>query len=247
MKLEKGSVNFGKRRISFLIKRSNRRRTISIFVDPYEGIFIRAPIEASIQTLSKLVHSKAIWILNKSKQLQEIKGFLIKKQFINGETFFYLGKQLRLKIVGSKKISNSVIKIKQGRFVVNLNSRLSGKKKISAIRKGLISWYKKHAKNILLKRVEIYSGKIGISLPGILVVSQTKRWGSCSSRGIIRFNWNIVLAPMSLVDYVVVHELCHLKYNNHSCEFWKLLGSIIPDYEQRKERLKKTGWQYIFK
>ena len=257
MSEEKGRVQFGSRKIDFFVKRSNRRRTISLFVDPFEGAFLRAPIGPSFKSLSKLVQAKAVWILKKQKQIEEIKEFLPKREFISGETFLYLGRQLRLKVVSKTIITIPKVKVVEGRFLVTLNSHFTKLGKQRIIRKVLINWYKKHARGILFNRVVIYSKKLQLSVPEIFLSSQSKRWGSClpapssarqtgNTNGRIRFNWHVVMAPMYLIDYVVAHELCHFKHNNHSQDFWKLLGSILPDYESRRERLRKEGPKYIF-
>lgn len=245
MKIEKSRIAFGNRSIDFFVKRSKRYKTISIFVDPFEGIFLRAPFGPSIESLSRLVHSKAIWILKKQKQIEETKGFVPKKEFVGGETFFYLGRQLRLKVIGTNSESKTKVKVSQGKFVVSFNSHYTeiGRKRV--VRKALINWYRKHARNILLNRSTVYSKKLNLRFPEVLLANQSKRWGSCNHRGKIRFNWHIIMAPMSLIDYVVAHEFCHLKHTNHSKDFWQLLGSVMPDYEFRRERLRKEGIKYI--
>jgi len=244
MKLAKRTISFGKTKINFSVKRSKRRKTVSIFVDPFEGVFLRAPLRVSLNLLSKLVHSKAVWILDKQRRINEIMRHLPKKEFVTGESFLYLGRQLRLKVLKSK--SKPKIKVKGGRFLVSINGKNSDLDKMKTVRGLLSIWYKKHAEKVLLKRVKLYSKKLKVSVPEVILANQTKRWGSCNRKERIRFNWHIIMAPMSLVDYVVAHELCHLKHNNHSENFWKLLGSVMPDYEVRRERLRKEGPRYYF-
>ena len=244
MILEKGTVSFGKRRIDFFVKRSKRRKTVSIFVDPFEGVFLRASLSPSLGKLSKLVHSKAVWILDKQRRINETIGHFPKREFVTGESFLYLGRQLRLKVLKSK--SKPKIKVKGGRFLVSINGKNSDLDKIKTVRGLLSVWYKKHVEKVLLKRVTLYSKKLRVSVPEVILANQTKRWGSCNRKGRISFNWHIIMAPMSLVDYVVAHELCHLRHNNHSEDFWKLLGAIMPDYEARRERLRMEGARYYF-
>ncbi|MFH1287157.1 MAG: SprT family zinc-dependent metalloprotease [bacterium] len=230
-----------KEKIDFFIKRSKKRKTISIFVDPVEGVFLRVPLQPTIKFLSKLVHSKASWILDKQQWINEVMENLPKREFITGETFLYLGRQLRLRILQSKNKSN--ITVKGGRFLVKLNSDLETK---TVVRNMLIHWYKQHAKIVLFKRSKIYTKKLKLIIPEIILANQSKRWGSCNHKGRIRLNWHIIMAPISLIDYVVVHELCHLKHANHSKGFWKILGTILPDYEIRRERLREKGSKYCF-
>ncbi|MEW6088310.1 MAG: YgjP-like metallopeptidase domain-containing protein [bacterium] len=114
--IEKGTVSFGRKNINFFVKRSKKRKTVSVFVDPIEGVFLRAPFNLSIGFLSKLVHSKAVWIIDKQRHINEIREHLPKREFITGETFMYLGRQLRLKILESK--NKPTITVKGGRFLV---------------------------------------------------------------------------------------------------------------------------------
>lgn len=106
-----------------------------------------------------------------------------------------------------------------------------------------IKIYKKKAKEQIQKRVEYYSAFIPEStkINRIMVKEQKKRWGSCSSKGNLNFNWRLILAPPEVLDYVVVHEMCHLKYMNHSKEFWCEVERILPDYKERRKWLKEKG------
>ena len=113
------------------------------------------------------------------------------------------------------------------------------------IRDLLVKWYKDHARLRLPERVAIFAQRVGSPVPPVYIRDQQKRWGSCSRKGELRFNWRIIMAPMSLVDYVVAHEVCHLKVHNHSSAFWKLLRKLMPDYEIRRERLRVLGVQFL--
>jgi len=243
---EKGIIAFGSRNIDFFIRRSNRRRTISLFVDPHEGVFLRAPIGPTIDAITKLVHSKADWIIKKQKQIEEVGEFLPKREFVNGETFLYLGRQFRLKVLGSDNIASAKIKFINGCFVISINDGFTelGRKRV--MRKIITNWYKRHARHMLFSRIKIYERKLELEPVEFAIANQSKRWGSCSHKGKVRFNWHVIMAPISLIDYVVAHELCHLRQQNHSQDFWKLLGSIMPDYEIRRDRLRKEGHKFYF-
>ena len=100
-----------------------------------------------------------------------------------------------------------------------------------------------HARQRLPERVALWHTKVGVPLPNVLVRDQKKRWGSCDSKGNLRFNWRIVQASMRLVDYVVVHELAHLVEENHTAEFWSIVGRTLPDSDRRREDLRLIGWR----
>lgn len=244
MKEEKGLIHFGSRNIPFSVKRSRRRKTVSIFVDPFEGVFLRSPFNLPIKALSKLVHSKAVWILEKQRRMEEIKEFLPKRDFVSGESYSYLGRRLRLRIISLKDFPKPTVIAKESRFWVKLNGHYTklGRKRV--VRNVLIQWYKHRAYNLLISRAKIYADKFEVSYKKLILANQSKRWGSCSHKGIVRINWHIIMSPMSLIDYVVAHELCHLKHKNHSHDYWKLLGTIMPDYESRRDRLRKEGQKY---
>jgi len=243
---EKGAIAFGSRKIDFFIRRSSRRRTISLFVDPHEGVFLRAPLGPSVDSLIKLVHSKADWIIKKQKQIEEVGEFLPKREFANGETFLYLGRQFRLKVLRLDKALSNKVAFTNGCFEISIDGEYTevGKKRV--MRKLLTNWYKRHARSVIFNRIKIYAKKLDLALVEFALANQSKRWGSCSHKGRVRFNWHIIMAPLSLIDYVVAHELSHLKQPNHSQEFWKLLGNVMPDYEIRRDRLRKEGHKFYF-
>jgi predicted metal-dependent hydrolase len=244
MIVERGTIVFGKHNIPFAVKRSGRRLTVSIFVDPVEGVFLRAPSAPSLESLSELVHSKATWILDKQRRMNETTELALRREFVTGETFLYLGRHLRLKVLTLDISHETTVSAQQGRFAVTVDANLADVDRLLAIRDALVDWYKRHALPILTGRSAVYAGKLSLPTPGVILGNQIKRWGSCDKNGQLRFNWRIVMAPMSLVDYVVAHEICHLRQSDHSKDFWRLLGNAMPDYESRRERLRKEGVAY---
>jgi predicted metal-dependent hydrolase len=122
-----------------------------------------------------------------------------------------------------------------------MNSSLKEKKRRENIRQAFISWYREHADKKVKERVEKYKNMIGVNPNRVRVKKQKKRWGSCSSRGNLNFNWKLIMAPMEIIDYLVVHEMAHLIYPNHSRDYWELVETIIPDYKERQEWLRING------
>ncbi len=115
-----------------------------------------------------------------------------------------------------------------------------------AVRSGLRHWYRVHAKQQFPNRAIVLAAALGVAAPTVNIVDQSKRWGSCDARGRIRLNWRLVMAPMSLVDYVIAHEVCHLLEHNHSRHFWRKLEIILPDYESRARQLDRLGHLFIW-
>jgi predicted metal-dependent hydrolase len=230
--LETDSIQFGNTTIDYLIQRSDRRKkSISISVDA-EGVKLTVPTHTENSSLQKLVLDRASWITNRLTHIQQIlENAPPPKQFVSGELIRYLGTQYRL-----QRIDESTKIRLHGRFleIPDLSDR-------DAIRQKLIEWYSQKATEILSDRVEIYRKRFGLTIPPILIRNQRKRWGSCNSKGELRFNWKIIMASISLIDYVVAHELCHLEHFNHSKAFWQRLGQIMPDYSQRRKQLAQLG------
>ncbi len=152
---------------------------------------------------------------------------------MSGETFLYLGRQYRLRVsVGS----DEGVRLK-GRWLEVTVPR--GQR--DGVRDLLVAWYREHAAARLPERVAEWAGKVGVEPKAVLIREPKRRWGSCDAAGNVRFNWRIVQAPMRLVDYVVAHELAHLVHEDHGREFWGRLGRVMPDYEERREGLRRVG------
>jgi predicted metal-dependent hydrolase len=132
-------------------------------------------------------------------------------------------------------------RLDHGRFVVCVPSTVPEVRRPGAVRRALVDWYRQHAVERLRERVALWSPKVRVNVAEVLVREQRQRWASCDPAGRLRFNWRIVQAPMSLVDYVVAHELIHRVHKDHTRQFWATLGRVMPDYETRKERLRERG------
>ncbi len=237
------AIKFGDTIINYQIIRSNRK-TVGLEVSLDEGVKIRAPKSLKKKRIKQIVKKKASWILKKQEKLCEVKPAPTPKEFLSGEKLPYLGRRYRLKV---KKIEgkNVSISLYQGKFWIEVGTDISKQMRREAIREKVINWYREHAKEKINERVKKYQDKIGTEPNSVQIKKQKKRWGSCSSLGNLNFNWKIIMAPMSVVDYLVVHELAHLKHPNHSKEFWQLVEAIIPNYEKKQEWLRVNGKQLI--
>jgi len=213
--------------------RTGRRKTASVKVQ--EGkVSVAVPKSLSDSHIEALVAKKARWI--REKLLLQSEAEPVKpKEYVSGECFTYLGRNYRLKVESGKPVS---VKLQQGRLWVRVPGGRSNPEKVKY---ALIQWYRTHAEEKLREKAERYARIIGVSPAAIGIKTFKSRWGSCDSRGLVQFNWKIIIAPNRIVDYLVVHELCHLKQHNHSPKFWKCVESVFPDYRECKEWLKKNG------
>ena len=162
-----------------------------------------------------------------------------KRRYCNGEEYFLLGKSYSIKIKkvpAEEKISMCISESEQRKWILQTPSM---SKKI--IRETIVQWYCCQAKKIIYERVQFYQPYVNEKIGTIRIKEQKTRWGSCSSKHNLNFNWKCIMAPIEMVDYIVVHELCHLKQMNHSQAFWNEVGKILPDYKMRDMWWKKHG------
>jgi hypothetical protein len=237
-------VAFGNTIISYVVRRSSNRETVGLAVDPDEGVVVTAPDDVSEDTIREIVRSRAAWIFEKQARIEELEQPPLKKEFLSGEKLSYLGRRYRLQIIKNGDHTTPTVTLKEGKFYVSIDG--DGEDRRKTIRQALIAWYRQHARAKLAERVGRYADKVGVTPRSVEVKNQQKRWGSCTKTGDLLFNWRIIMAPMSIVDYVVVHELCHLKEENHTERFWRMLKTVIPDYEERKEWLRINGPKLVF-
>ena len=237
-----GIIELGSKKIKYEVIRSDRK-TLGINIEPDRGVIVRSPHNVSERKIKEVVEDKSSWILKKLKKVGEIKPPPGPREYLSGEKLSYLGRRYRLKVIPVAGIKKVRVKLYQGKFNIDYPAELEEKEeeRKEKIRKQLISWYREHASKKIKERVEKYKGKVGVEPNKVKVKKQKKRWGSCSSKGNLNINWRIIMAPMSIVDYIVVHELVHLKHSNHSKDFWQLVETILPDYQERKEWLRVNG------
>lgn len=233
-------IKIGNTLIEYGIVRTNRK-TVGINIDLEEGVVVRSPKKINDEKIEEIVKKKSDWILKKLEKLGEIKDKPAPKEFMSGEKLPYIGRRYRLKVKKDEDIKKAKVKLYQGKFIVKVNPNLKDNKRRETIRDEFISWYREHAVHKINERVDKYKDKVGVEPNKVKVKKQKKRWGSCSSKGNLNFNWKLIMAPMSIIDYLVVHELTHLLHSNHSRDFWETVETIIPDYEQKQEWLRVNG------
>lgn len=219
--------------ITAQIIRTNRRKTAQIRVD--EGkVSILVPDDLSDSRIDEILTKKTQWIRGKMYLHGQAIPLQL-KEYVSGESFSYLGRNYRLKVLNG---SQSSVKLLNGRLQVTLPT---GSKLPEKVREALTGWYRSHAEAKIQAKVARYSPVIGVKPKLVGVNTFKSRWGSCHLSGDVIYNWKIVIAPNRIVDYVVVHELCHLQQHDHSDKFWRLVSQVIPDYAECKEWLRVNG------
>jgi predicted metal-dependent hydrolase len=215
------------------VKRTSRIKTASLKVED-GAVVVVVPKGLSIGRIETIVHDKHDWIIDKIARHQSATP-ASDKQYVSGEAFHYLGRNYRLKIVTGEY---QALKLVNGRLQPTLRE--------SAIqnyftRGALIRWYKRNAKRKFDEKVERYAKIVDVKPRTTSIKSFKSRWGSFSTEGDLDFNWVVVMAPNRIVDYIVVHELCHLIHMDHSFKFWLEVERVMPDYKECREWLKVNG------
>ncbi len=213
--------------------RTSRRKTADIRVE--EGaVSIIVPTSTGVEKIDQLLLAKRMWIKEKMA-LQREMAPASSKQFVSGEAFAYLGRNYRLKVECGPF---SPAKLLQGRLVIQTPE---GSQQPHMIRNALVRWYKRQAVLKIREKVKRYAPVVGVDPTGVSIKTFKARWGSCTAKGGLEFNWLIMLAPNRMVDYVVIHELCHLIHHDHSPEFWREVGKVMSDYQGCREWLRENS------
>jgi predicted metal-dependent hydrolase len=235
------TIQYGNKIIQFDIKKGKRKKTVAIHVHPTTKVTVLSPQQLDEEKILMILQKKAKWIIEKQEQIKNHRDSNPVKEFVSGESFPYLGRYYRLKVIKSFTDSEGTCRLVNGRFLVEVKGNRGGEIDRVAVKRSLINWYLEHANGTIRERVERFSQQIGRWPANIEVKNQERRWGSWSHNGSIRFNWKIIMAPISVMDYVIVHELCHLIHPHHSYHFWQKVQSIIPDYKKRRDWLKENS------
>jgi len=214
-----------------VIRSRRRRRTFSIQIRENGKVVCRVPYHAPAKAVDQFLREKWPWVEKKLAE-QKVFGEGVEKAFVAGETFLYLGESYPLEIVDED--GRIPLELSFGRFILR-------KKYQSRARDVFIGWYKKEAKDRLGERVMFLSERLSLRPTGLRITSARARWGSCSHRNRLCFSWRIMMAPIEVIDYVLIHELFHIVEKNHSPRFWSLVEQILPDYKKSRRWLRENG------
>lgn len=206
----------------------SRRKTLSLIVESDGTLTVRAPLRMKEADIRRFIEAKADWIKQKQARAQE--EALPSHQYVDGETFLYLGREIPLRIIPNGRPALVMDRV----FKLTRSARPQAESCFEA-------WYKKQARAVLSERVEYFAKLHGFRVGKIRISSARTRWGSCSSKETLSFTWRLVMAPLEVIDYVVVHELCHLNEMNHSRTFWARVEAILLDYKACRKWLKDNG------
>ena len=234
-------IELGTTQIPYTVTYSTRRKTVGLLVHPSGEVEVKAPEGMDREAIAAIVRQRAPWILVKQQAMRSRHTPTLEHRFVSGETYLYLGRQYRLKVEESPGPSR--VALKGGFFVVSVPP-LDEDDRRRRVRTALRRWYRRRATETIGRVVARFAGLMGVEVGEVRYKYLVQRWGSCSRAGNLNFNIRIVMAPMSQVEYVVAHELCHLLHRDHSARFWEALRTVMPDYESRRSALLDQGYRY---
>lgn len=230
---EQYGVYYGERLISFTLIR-RKRKSLQIAVLPDGTVEVTSPEESTEDAIKEKVRKRAAWIVKQQKYFQQFDPRTPPRRYLGGESHLYLGKKYRLKLSVDSRDS---VKLRRGYFEI----RCKGSEEPEKVRKLLYDWYREQAKRIFREIFDGVLSSLSIENPPQFQIRQMKtRWGSLSKHGLITLNLSLIKTPRECIEYVIVHELCHIEHNNHSQEFFRLLSQRMPDWEKRKQKLEET-------
>lgn len=222
-----------KTNFDYILRRSSRRRTLTVSIEKGR-VIVRAPDRLAMSKIDAFVEGEREWILRKLGESRMRLAQEPDHKYTQGEMFPYIGYWYALRLGTAKRTSVSMT---DHELVVSLAPGTLPEMIPEIIRK----WYIARAREVFQMRAAYYSGELGLESPRISVRGQRQRWGSCSSDSRINLNWKLMTAPVGVLDYVVVHELCHIIQRDHSRKFWALLSTLIPEYRECRKWLRENG------
>ena len=225
--------------LAFTLRRSAKRRTLGISIGRDGGLVLNAPVDCSADQIKGIVSAKSLWIYTRLAEKELVCCRSKPKEFVNGEGFYYLGRSYRLILVEptSSKTPAAALRLHHGRFMLRHDQ-------LHRAHPHFVNWYVRQGRPWIQHRVDLLADRIGVA-PGPTDVRDLGfRWGSSSRDGSLNFHWRAILLPPRIIEYIVAHELVHIRAPHHSKEFWRALERAMPDFAARKRWLAENGGRF---
>ncbi|WP_201578635.1 SprT family zinc-dependent metalloprotease [Psychrobacter sp. Pi2-52] len=236
-----------------LIAKKAKPRKVIIKVHPDQRVVATAPVDATDEMIYDAMMKRARWIWQSLQDFAKQQDHVLPKRYVSGETQFYLGRRYVLKVVTNAAAADEIhsrVKLSCGKLNVELSqsdSELDTEERAVLVKRLIDEWYKNKAKLIFIERLETVLPKAAwvTDIPAFRLLVMKKQWGSCSTKGNLILNQHLVKAPKECIDYVILHELCHIAEHNHSEQFWRLLTQVMPNWQEVKARLDEMAELYL--
>ena len=229
--VEQRTVQLIGRPVSYTLKRTSRRRSIGLRIDD-NGLTVNVPRRASEKWLHSVLQNKAQWVVEKLEGWQAKK--IVPSQWRDGEAIPFMGDTLTLRVIASLFPAPLQLHGKQ-LLVYSTHENEAG------IEQAVSQWYQHQAEILFKERVACYAPLMNVAPKTVKLSSARTQWGSCTTRGTVLLNWQLIKMPLRLIDYVVVHELAHLVEMNHSAAFWQEVEQVCPHYKKWRAELRQKG------
>ncbi len=230
--VEQRVVRLAEQDVGYTLKRSGKRRTIGLRIDD-GGLTVAVPMRASEKWLHGVLQEKAAWIVEKLAEWEAKKPEPMR--WMDGEAVHFMGEALTLRVISSLFETPPLL---QGR---QLFVHVADSANQAFIEQSVTCWQQQEASRLFLERVALYAPLLGVAPAEVKLSSARTQWGSCTARGTVHLNWQLIKLSLRLIDYVVVHELSHLVEMNHSAAFWDVVKSACPDFRKRRNELRRIG------
>ncbi|WP_442598578.1 M48 family metallopeptidase [Neobacillus sp. D3-1R] len=217
-----------------------KRKSISIKIDSYGNVEVQAPKGTPEPTVLQFLEQKWEWILQKKKDMKDRLDGKQEKVYEQGEGFLYLGKTYPIQIIHDPTIAQDNAVFKDDQLHISVK-QLEDEK----IKQALKRFYYQQCKLLVEKSIRKYQSNFKTKPRSIRITDSKTNWGTCDAKQQLTFNWKLAMAPLDVIDYVVVHEMCHMVHLNHDRSFWRLVGKIMPDYEQKEHWLALSSWKMV--
>lgn len=224
------------RDIEYQLLPGSDRQTTDIVIERNGLITVRPPRRLTPEQVDETVLSKRMWIYRNLAEWRDLNATRVTREWVSGESFLYLGSSYRLQMVREQ---DEPLKLKDGRFCLLRSVVEAGGDQ--AAQQVFESFYKEKGLTRLSRRVAFFAPRVGVTPGAIHIKDIGYRWASCLNNGDLHFHWKCLMAPLTIIDYIVVHELCHLHHRDHSDAFWNEVDKVLPDYRTRKEWLRVRG------
>ena len=224
------------RDIDYQLMPGSDRKTTDIVIERNGDIVVRPPKDYSAKQVDAVVESKRMWIYRNLAEWRDLNATAVVREWVNGETFLYLGRSYRLSLVTGQEAD---LILKEGRFC--LNRELIDVGGTKSAKKAFESYYSNKCLQRIEQRVKYFAPKVGVQPTSVKVRDMGYRWASCNKGNALAFHWKCMMAPSKIIDYIIVHELCHIHHRNHSDVFWNEVDKVMLDFRERKEWLRNNG------
>jgi len=211
------------------------RKTLAVSVQPDLSVVVKAPAGTPLEQVKQKVAARASWILKQQREFSRYLPNVPPRRYVSGENHRYLGRQYRLKVIGIAAAETEHVELTRQFLAAYVHD-----KSPEYVRPLVEAWFHEQAQEVFAARLQACypkAARFGLPFPRIVVRKMKASWGSCSARGLITLNLKLIQVPVEYIDYVILHELCHLQERNHGAEFEKLLMRVLPDWRERKQRL----------